>query len=154
MKVTGEISVELQITSPDIPHYANPTTSESPESSQKYPDLGYSFQHPASRSLPPSARGFIPTTKMPIPATDLTPFHDLKGNKLPPGWERQTMVGGQTYYVNHNTRSTVWNWKDAITDTDGTPLPEGWERRATFEGRTYYADHNSKKNTWISPNKK
>ena len=152
MKVTGEMSVELQITFPDIPHYASPTTSESPESSQKYTDLDYSFGHHALRSLPPSARGPIPTTKIPIPATDLTPFHDLKGNKLPPGWERRTMINGQTYYVNHNNRSTVWDW-EAATDTDGTPLPGGWERRVTPEGRTYYVDHNLKENTWISPNK-
>jgi len=157
MKVTGEICVELQITSPDIPGYASPTTPASLDSPQKptqppiqdYPNEPFASQPP--RGSPPAptsaSKAFLLHPGL------LTPFQDLKGNKLPPGWERRTMINGQTYYVNHNNRSTVWDW-EAATDIDGTPLPGGWERRVTAEGRTFYADHNAKKNTWISPNKK
>ena len=111
MKVTGELSVELQITSPDIPEYASPTTAASLDSPQKptqtpiqdYPNEPFASHPP--RGSPPAPTS-ASKALLPHPGL-LTPFQDLEGNELPPGWERRATINGQTCYVTHGNRSTV-----------------------------------------------
>lgn len=62
---------------------------------------------------------------------------------LPPGWEMRYDQYGRKYYVDHNTRSTVWERPQA--------LPQGWEYRRDPRGRVYYVDHNTRTTTWQRP---
>jgi len=62
---------------------------------------------------------------------------------LPPGWEKRLDQYNRVYYVDHTTRSTVWERPK--------PLPAGWEMRVDGRGRTYYVDHNTRTTTWQRP---
>ena len=58
-------------------------------------------------------------------------------------WEERRHPNERSYYVDHNTRTTVWERPQ--------PLPPGWERRRDNRGRTYYVDHNTQTTTWQKP---
>lgn len=46
-----------------------------------------------------------------------SPPADYAHFKLPRGWERRETDSGQTYYVDHNTRSTTWDKPSVITES-------------------------------------
>ncbi|KAG6377151.1 hypothetical protein JVT61DRAFT_1203 [Boletus reticuloceps] len=95
---------------------------------------------------------------------------------LPPGWERRFDVNGRSYYVDHNTRATMWHRPVSPSEAPSyrppppshsqphppqhpsssgvyadVPLPEGWEERRTPEGRPYFVDHRTRSTTWNDP---
>jgi E3 ubiquitin-protein ligase NEDD4 len=69
----------------------------------------------------------------------------------------------RTYYVDHNTRSTTWNFpslnqvvdhqahEDDTTTAGSRSLPAGWEEQHTSEGRPYYVNHKTRITTWVDP---
>ncbi|KAF9221572.1 HECT-domain-containing protein [Gyrodon lividus] len=109
----------------------------------------------------PSGRGGIP---------------EYEGGPLPHGWERRLDENGRPYYVDHNTRSTMWHRPAPPSEaapqhpqlstpspshssqppsSNGiyadVPLPQGWEERRTPEGRPYFVDHRTRSTTWNDP---
>ncbi len=65
-------------------------------------------------------------------------------NGLPRGWDVKRDANGRTYFIDHNTRTTMWN--------DPRPLPPGWEQRTdATSGRTYFIDHARKSTSWVDP---
>ncbi|KAL9604228.1 MAG: hypothetical protein Q9219_000626 [cf. Caloplaca sp. 3 TL-2023] len=77
---------------------------------------------------------------------------------LPRGWEEAKNAEGQTFYIDHTTRTTTWTRPNPVvlqdkltTVTEDKPLPEGWEQRRTSENRVYYVDHNTRTTSWVRP---
>jgi hypothetical protein len=94
----------------------------------------------------------LETASSSLKSSYFSPYKDEKGY-LPDRWEYRKTNLGPTYYVNHNTRSTLWDRPIASTPSaDLGALPPGWERRRTPEdGRPYFVDHNTRKTTWVDP---
>jgi hypothetical protein len=72
---------------------------------------------------------------------------------LPPGWSRGTTSSGQTFYIDHNSRTTSFRhpcWRDDKPDAKGR-LPRGWEMREGEDGRCYFLDHNLHRCVWEDP---
>lgn len=79
-------------------------------------------------------------------------------DELPCGWEKSHTPEGQTYYLDHNTRTTRWSLSDLCSDYDmieevsqAEPIPEGWEQRHDQKGRSYYVDHLTRTTSWVRP---
>ncbi|XP_044747697.1 transcriptional coactivator YAP1-like [Coccinella septempunctata] len=85
---------------------------------------------------------------------------------LPYGWEEARTPEGQTYYLNHITKTTTWeDPRKAVNDRPTShlnappkmtaellgPLPEGWEQSVTPEGEIYFIDHINRTTTWCDP---
>lgn len=89
----------------------------------------------------------------------------LNNTPLPYGWEEARTPEGQTYYLNHITKTTTWEdpRKNDRTSTQLAvgppkmtsellgPLPEGWEQSVTPEGETYFINHVIRTTTWCDP---
>ncbi|XP_057304153.1 E3 ubiquitin-protein ligase NEDD4-like isoform X3 [Hydractinia symbiolongicarpus] len=73
---------------------------------------------------------------------------------LPPGWAMQLAQNGRVFFIDHNSRSTVWvdprinNKNDA---KDLGPLPAGWEERVHSDGRVFFIDHETQSTQWEDP---
>ncbi|KAK7014058.1 hypothetical protein VNI00_019441 [Paramarasmius palmivorus] len=67
---------------------------------------------------------------------------------LPSGWEQRISSQGRLYFVDHNTRTTIWDDPRQPLDR---PLPSGWEQRTTLAGRLFFVDHNTHTTTWKDP---
>jgi protein KIBRA len=73
---------------------------------------------------------------------------------LPPGWEEMVDAEtGQTFFVDHNTRTTSWvdprdffKKKATFAECSGDELPFGWEEAFDPEIGVYFIDHN----TWTT----
>ncbi|XP_064620159.1 E3 ubiquitin-protein ligase NEDD4-like isoform X3 [Lineus longissimus] len=96
---------------------------------------------------------------------------------LPPGWAMSFAPNGRVFYIDHNTRQTVWEdprikhrAQSVVTQSsldipsamprassnedllrDLGPLPPGWEERVHTDGRAFYINHNSKATQWEDP---
>ncbi|XP_065675179.1 E3 ubiquitin-protein ligase Itchy isoform X2 [Hydra vulgaris] len=115
-----------QYSSPNLPANLNqqPTPSRPPR--------------PVTNSL---SNGPVPPR--PPPPTNPRVGSNDNEEPLPPGWERRVDQYNRVYYVDHTTRSTLWERPK--------PLPAGWEMRVDGRGRTYYVDHNTRTTTWQRP---
>ena len=90
--------------------------------------------------------------------------------QLPAGWERKRHESGRFYFVDHNTKTTVWELPQSVLDWQKAQLrasqgqgpgqsanrppatlPPGWAMSRTPDGRVYYIDHNSKTTQWSPP---
>ena len=89
--------------------------------------------------------------------------------QLPAGWERKRHESGRFYFVDHNTKTTVWDLPQHVLDwqraqvaasqgrgpgANAKPpasLPPGWAMNRTPDGRVYYVDHNTKTTQWHPP---
>lgn len=73
---------------------------------------------------------------------------------LPRGWEEAKGIGGRTYYIDHNTRTTTWlhprTQLPAKTKLDPS-MPVGWEEVTTEKGQTYFKNHIDGYTTWRDP---
>lgn len=70
---------------------------------------------------------------------------------LPPGWEKREDPNGKNYFLDHNTRITLWVAPRPGVPESWSPLPPGWERRQNWTGRLYWVDHNTKTTSWDPP---
>ncbi|KCV68463.1 hypothetical protein H696_04757 [Fonticula alba] len=63
---------------------------------------------------------------------------------LPPGWEvlLNPRPGLQYYYLNHNDRSSTWDYP---------ALPPLWEYKFNDVGTIYFVDHSTQTTTWDDP---
>ena len=73
--------------------------------------------------------------------------------RLPTGWEKRLSPEGRLYYVNHNERTTTWDFPQEDPRIESIPLPSGWEMRATPDDRVYFVDHNTRTTTFQDPRK-
>lgn len=66
---------------------------------------------------------------------ETSPFEDAQG-RLPDGWERRETRLGQTYYVDHNTRTTTWDRPSASGEAAGpqSGMTEEDEKRDGIKG--------------------
>eukprot|EP00730_Choanoeca_flexa_P000519 TRINITY_DN10230_c0_g1_i2.p1 TRINITY_DN10230_c0_g1~~TRINITY_DN10230_c0_g1_i2.p1 ORF type:complete len:121 (+),score=14.25 TRINITY_DN10230_c0_g1_i2:128-490(+) len=81
-------------------------------------------------------------------------------SSLPPGWEQRRTQQGQTFYINHATKTTHWELpvqlrKKTLQRDDSfqtpDPLPPNWEQRRTANGQTFYINHKTKTTQWTRP---
>ncbi|MCJ1392199.1 hypothetical protein MMC18_005066 [Xylographa bjoerkii] len=116
----------------------------------------------ASETAPPRTTGTAPPkfeTEDSSGNKKFTPFSDSQG-RLPAGWERREDDIGKIYYIDHKTKSTMWNrpigepGPELPQLIEDEPLPEGWEQRYLSDGRPYFVDHRTRTTTWIDPRRK
>ncbi|NP_001164707.1 neural precursor cell expressed, developmentally down-regulated 4-like [Saccoglossus kowalevskii] len=111
-----------------------------------------------SNTTPYSSQASPPITQ----SLDQLPNSSL--GPLPPGWEAQKAPNGRWFFIDHNTRVTVWtdprvsnrqHPRAAIhrptTNPELGPLPAGWEERVHADGRIFYIDHNRRTTQWEDP---
>ncbi|OCH94030.1 hypothetical protein OBBRIDRAFT_789737 [Obba rivulosa] len=94
----------------------------------------------------------MPADQTPCESTPLLDSYQA----LPDGWEERVSPKGTPYYVDHNTRTTIWVDPRSRTRSGQTlaelgPLPLDWEARMSSNGRVYFVDHNTKTTTWEHP---
>ena len=94
-------------------------------------------------------------------SSETFPYHEEDGLPvLPHGWDIRTTLGGNVFFVNHNSQETQWEdprtgkpYVDSLAQfrrpriTPG-PLPAGWTERHTTSGHVYYVDHLGQRTQW------
>eukprot|EP01116_Phalansterium_solitarium_P024249 TRINITY_DN882_c0_g1_i1.p1 TRINITY_DN882_c0_g1~~TRINITY_DN882_c0_g1_i1.p1 ORF type:complete len:395 (+),score=131.41 TRINITY_DN882_c0_g1_i1:27-1187(+) len=67
---------------------------------------------------------------------------------LPPNWSHGFTASGQTYFIDHNTRSTTW--LDPRTALQYPLLPP-WELRIDQQGCQFFMNHVTRQTSWSDP---
>ena len=137
-----------------------------PVSSQTSSFVGHAFQHAKTFSLPVSFNPYMVGGSgggggghAVLPSNIDIP--------LPPGWQAEKTASGQTYFINHLSKTTTWEdprqlynlpsnqneigleLRAKISET--IALPAGWEEARNANGDVYYIDHNKRTTCWEDP---
>ena len=90
----------------------------------------------------------VPNTKKMFSGNyENTALHTL----LPHGWEERFTTNGQSYYVNHVTRTTQWLHPGNDKNLKNERMPEGWTMQVAPNRRVFFINHKDKKTTFVDP---
>ena len=126
-------------------------------------------QQPQQQPQQPQHLSTLQNAHQRHPSFDVNNVGDSLG-PLPPGWEATRTNEGQTYFMNHITKSTQWEdprlqimQQRKMEQQQPNPtlaqmqqsavgqLPHGWEQGETQDGEIYFINHLDKKTTWYDP---